>query len=108
MILDEAMYRAGHWLTEHVGGNFWVKQIDYIYLLMGAGGIAGSIDRLSVVEHKTVFLSYLGPLLLAAAISIRLVKTRIEINGWDKVESKAPLDGKPVAEAAGQTIASDE
>lgn len=108
MILDEATYLIGSWLTKRLGGNNWVKQIDYIYLLMGSGGIAGSIDRLSAVEHKMKFLSDLGPLLVAAAIAIRLVKTRVEINGWDEIESRASHDGKPVANAAGQTIASGE
>jgi hypothetical protein len=106
MILDEAMYLGGRWLTKRLGGNNWVKQIDYIYLLMGSFGIAGSIDRLSFVEQKVEFVSDYGPLLVAAAIAIRLVKTRVEINGWDKTEGKAPYDGNRAAETAGKTIAS--
>jgi hypothetical protein len=95
MILDEAMYRGvGRWLTKRLGGNNWVKQIDYIYLLMGSAGIVVSLNRLSMVTGKIEFLNDLGPLVLAAAIAIRLTKTRIEVNGWDKIGGKAPQDSK--------------
>jgi membrane protease YdiL (CAAX protease family) len=101
MILDEAMYRGvGRWLTKRLGGNNWVKQIDYIYLLMGSAGIVVSLNRLSMVTGKIEFLNDIGPLVLAAAIAIRLTKTRIEVNGWDKIGGKAPQDSKAGAEAA--------
>jgi hypothetical protein len=74
---------------------------------MGSAGIAVSLDRLSIVEDKIEFLNDLGPLVLAAAIAIRLTKTRIEVNGWDKIEREAPQDSKTAAEAAAQTIALD-
>ena len=62
MILDEAMYRGvGRWLTKRLGGNNWVKQIDYIYLLMGSASIVVSLNRLSMVTGKIEFLNDVGP-----------------------------------------------
>ena len=68
-------------------GEVWVKEMDYIYLLLGACGLAMSISRLDIVTEKLAFPEYIGPFVLATALAIRAIKTRAEINGWNKLRA---------------------
>jgi hypothetical protein len=70
-------------------GEVWVKELDYIYLLLGACGLAMSISRLDIVSEKLSFPEYIGPFVLATALAIRAIKTRVEINGWNKLRENA-------------------
>jgi hypothetical protein len=65
-------------------GEKWVKELDYIYLTLGSLGVAGSMNKLDLAGGQYTRLDLLGPLVVATAIVIRLVKTRAEIDGWNK------------------------
>ncbi|KRR23928.1 hypothetical protein [Bradyrhizobium retamae] len=67
-------------------GEKWIKELDYVYLSLGALGILGSINRLDLAAsgHYTR-LDFLGPIILATALVVRLVKTRADIGGWNKL-----------------------
>ena len=57
-----------------------MKEIDYWYLLLGSLGIAVSVSRLEILGgQKIEILDEFGPLVLTAAVALRLVKTRVEI-----------------------------
>jgi len=60
--------------------------LDYVYLALGALGVVGSINRLepAVSGHYTR-LDFLGPIILTSALVVRLVKTRADIEGWNKL-----------------------
>jgi hypothetical protein len=89
LFLSELMYLGfGRWLTKQRGDR-WVKEIDYIYLLLGGVGVAASMNRMDLVGNKIQFIDAYGPFVLAVAIAIRLIKTRVEINGWEKPLSAA-------------------
>lgn len=76
-------------LTARRGEN-WVKEIDYFYLLLGAAGLAISTSRIETFSGRVYFPDTLGPTLLMVAIVFRLIKTRAEINGWNKRRTSAP------------------
>jgi hypothetical protein len=65
-------------------GEKWVKEIDYVYLFLGAVGLAMSINRLENIDQKLSFPEFYGPFILATALVLRGIKTRAEINGWNK------------------------
>jgi hypothetical protein len=46
-----------------------------------------SISRLDIVIEKLAFPDYIGPFVLATALAIRAIKTRVEINGWNKLRA---------------------
>jgi hypothetical protein len=69
-------------------GEKWVKELDYIYLLLGAVGILGSVNRLEFVAGRFSRADLFGPLILTTAIVIRLIKTRADIGGWNKLTSE--------------------
>jgi hypothetical protein len=52
-----------------------------VYLLLGAVGIFGSLGKIKFVTGKFERLDLIGPMILIAALAIRLVKTRAEIGG---------------------------
>jgi hypothetical protein len=66
-------------------GEIWVKELDYIYLVLGAFGLAMSTNRLEIVDEKLSMPEYFGPFVLATALIVRAIKTRAEINEWNKV-----------------------
>jgi len=65
-------------------GERWVKELDYIYLTLGSLGILGSINRLDIISGRFSKVDILAPLVLVTAVVIRFIKTRAEINGWNK------------------------
>jgi len=67
-------------------GEKWVKEIEYIYLLLGAVSIIGGMRKLSNVGNQFSGLDILSPLILTFAIAIRCIKTRAEIEGWNKLD----------------------
>jgi hypothetical protein len=65
-------------------GEIWVKELDYVYLVLGAIGLAMSTNRLEIVDEKLSMPEFYGPFVIATALVIRAIKTRVEINGWNK------------------------
>jgi hypothetical protein len=94
--LSEILVRGGGaWLTGKRGDK-WTKEIDYVYLVLGAGGLLLSVSQLSVVADKVSFPSTLGALCLATALVLRAIKTRAEIAGWNKTSPIDPILSRPL------------
>jgi hypothetical protein len=72
-------------LTKTRGEN-WPKELDYIYLALGAFGLANALNRMDAVTQNVVFPTFLSTTLLATALVVRLIKTRAEVNGWNKLD----------------------
>lgn len=68
-------------------GEKWIKEMDYPYLLLGAGGLMLSINKLDVVSDRITRIDVIGPLVVSTAVVIRLLKTRADIEGWNKLSS---------------------
>jgi hypothetical protein len=67
-------------------GEKWIKEIDYLYLSIGALGILASMNRVDFLTGRLEGTDILAPLVLATAVVIRFIKTRAEIAGWNKPE----------------------
>jgi hypothetical protein len=67
-------------------GDKWAKELDYPYLFIGGLGLVVSMNRLDTVSNHLVGVEIIGPLIVTTAIAIRLVKTRVEIAGWNRKE----------------------
>jgi hypothetical protein len=82
------------WLTEYRGER-WVKEIEYVYLLLGSVGVAASIFRLekSRGAGDLTLFDWFGPLVLSIALALRLVKTRAEVNEWNKLATWKRVSG---------------
>jgi hypothetical protein len=65
-------------------GERWVKELDYVYLTIGAVGIVASMNRIEFLTGRFERADILAPLILATAVVIRFVKTRAEIGDWNK------------------------
>jgi hypothetical protein len=65
-------------------GYKWVKELDYPYLLLGAIGVLLSVPKLADAG-ATYRYDNLGPVLVASAIVIRLIKTRADIGNWERL-----------------------
>jgi peptidoglycan/LPS O-acetylase OafA/YrhL len=76
-------------------GDKWIKELDYPYLFLGAVGLMVSINKLDVVSDRRTWIDLVGPLIVATAVVIRLLKTRADIEGWNKPgfssEQKTPM-----------------
>jgi hypothetical protein len=84
LICDALRFGWAERLTKKRGPN-WIKELDYVYLGLGALGIIGSINRLPTVGGHHARLDFLGPIILTTALVVRLVKTRADIDGWNKL-----------------------
>jgi hypothetical protein len=86
VILCELMlWRFARYLTVKRGEK-WVKEMDYLYLSIGALGILASMNRVDFLTGRLEGTDILAPLVLATAVVIRFIKTRAEIAGWNKPE----------------------
>jgi hypothetical protein len=65
-------------------GPKWVKELDYVYLGLGAVGLFASLSKVEGVTGGCKKWDVLGPLIWATALVVRLLKTRAEIEGWAK------------------------
>jgi hypothetical protein len=85
ILLCEALQRgAAKWITEKRGEN-WVKEMDYVYLGFGLTGILISVNKIDQINGRfSTKADLFGPLVLMTAIVIRFIKTRAEIEGWNK------------------------
>jgi hypothetical protein len=87
IVISEAMlWKGAKYLTKKRGSK-WVKELDYIYLSLGAVGIFGSLSRVEGLAGRTTKFDILGPIVLATALVLRFIKTRAEIAGWNKSNS---------------------
>lgn len=89
LVLSELMVSGMASALTRWRGEVWVKELDYIYLMLGCGGLAISISRLDTVSDKLALPEYVGPFVLAAALAIRAIKTRAEVNEWSKLSKSA-------------------
>jgi hypothetical protein len=84
MLCDLFRFGLARRLTDKRGRN-WIKELDYPYLLLGTIGLFVSMTKLSVVAGETSRYEVLGPLLVATAIVLRLIKTKAEIDEWARL-----------------------
>lgn len=75
------------WLTRKRGAN-WTKEIDYVYLIIGAIGLIATVGQLPNVANKVSTPAAFGPFVVTTAIVLRAIKTRAEIGGWNKIRKK--------------------
>lgn len=71
-------------LTERRGEK-WVKELDYIYLLLGVAGLVMAVSRIEGIKGRIEGYEIAGPLVLGVAIAIRFIKTRDEVAEWNKL-----------------------
>jgi hypothetical protein len=83
LISEGLLWKGAKYLTEKRGSK-WVKELDYIYLGLGAIGVLGSLSRVEGLPGRTTELDILGPVILATALVLRFIKTRAEIGEWTK------------------------
>jgi hypothetical protein len=85
------MRGAAEWLNDR--RKPWVKELEYVYLLFGIGGLIVSINRMEMMEGKIEWLGVLGPLIVTLAVVVKLVKVRAEVYGWNDTETlRAAID----------------
>jgi hypothetical protein len=82
------------WLTNK-RGDLWTKEIDYVYLVLAAIGVGASANRLETVQGRIEGYDLLGPVIISIAIGIRLIKTRAEVAGWNKLVSAPTVPPAP-------------
>jgi len=83
LLCDAMLSGLAAYLTER-RGDTWTKEMDYFYLVLGALGLYGAINRMPNIVLTLSALDVLGPVVLMTALVIRFVKTRAEIEGWNK------------------------
>jgi hypothetical protein len=83
-LCDLLRFGLAHFVTEKLGPK-WVKEMDYPYLLLGAVGLLVSMAKLEVLRDHSAKLDVVGPILVATAIVIRLIKTRADVGDWNKL-----------------------
>ena len=86
LIGDLMMWGLARFLTKKRGDK-WPKEMDYVYLTIGCFGVVGTLNRLNFVTGHIAGADTIAPLMLTTAIVIRFIKTRAEIEGWDKNET---------------------
>lgn len=96
IFLCELLLRGGaRWLTSQRDEQ-WVKEIDYLYLGMGAMGIFGLLNRIDTVLGRYTKAEVYAALILTSAVVVRLIKTRAEIGGWNEPDfSPSPVPPRP-------------
>jgi hypothetical protein len=67
-------------------GEKWIKEIDYLYIFFGAVGLFWLLNGHPLTTHNITRLGLAPPLVVATALVLRLIKTRAEIGGWNKVK----------------------
>jgi hypothetical protein len=80
LLLAGGAQKLTRWFTP-----LWVKKLDYWYLAFAMVGLAWTINRLESVNQKIAVNDFAGPYVVATALVIRAIKTRAEINEWNKL-----------------------
>jgi hypothetical protein len=81
LLCDVFRFGLAHRLTETRGVK-WVKELDYFFLLSGSAGVFLLLTKLPVGTQQNSPLEFLGPILAATGLVLRLIKTRAEIDDW--------------------------
>jgi hypothetical protein len=66
-------------------GDKWIKEMDYLYLSIGAGGILLSMNRIEFLTDRFAGTDIVAPLILTTAVVIRFLKTRADIGRWNEI-----------------------
>jgi hypothetical protein len=93
VVLSDILLGGGAAYLTRVRGETWVKELDYLFLSLGALGVFGTLNQSDILRGITEAKELIGSAILATAIVVRLIKTRAEIRGWNKAiaESTPPL-----------------
>jgi hypothetical protein len=83
IIGDLMIWRLARYLTRWRGPK-WTKELDYVYLTIGAVGIAGTLNRFDFLTGRLAWVDIIAPVFFTTAIVIRFIKTRAEIEEWNK------------------------
>jgi hypothetical protein len=67
-------------------GEKWVKELDYVYLAFGSLGAVMAVNRMNAVAEKLMLPDLYVPVILATALVTRVIKTRAEVNEWQKLK----------------------
>lgn len=84
LISDLLLWKLARWLNAKRGDK-WIKEMEYIYLVLGCVGIAGLINRLDSIENRIASFEWAAPIVLSVAVALRFVKTRAEVNKWNEL-----------------------
>lgn len=90
LICDLMLWKLAGYLTTKRGSK-WTKELDYVYLTLGSAGLVATVDRFDFVTGHFQWADFVAPLVLTTAIVIRFIKTRAEIEEWNK--PKAAIAG---------------
>jgi hypothetical protein len=67
-------------------GEKWVKELDYVYFAFGSLGAVMAVNRMNAVAEKLMLPDLYVPVILATALVTRVIKTRAEVNEWQKLK----------------------
>lgn len=84
LLAENFLQWAGALLNRSRKGK-WIKELEYPYMFLGTAGLYVAINRMEIMEGASRNLDLWGPLLIAAAIAVKLIKVRAETNDWDKL-----------------------
>ncbi len=102
IVIGELMYAGlARRLTQWRGEN-WVKEVDYVYYLVGGVGVFVALNRLEIVYDKISSLDLMGPMVITFALVIKFIKVRAEINGWNKVKPAFTAENSDTADVRGR------
>ena len=65
-----------------------MKELDYVYFAFGSLGAVMAVNRMNAVAEKLMLPDLYVPVILASALVIRVIKTRAEVNEWQKQKPK--------------------
>lgn len=97
ILCEWLMRRGAKQLTEKRGEN-WPKEIDYLYLTIGAFGIFATITRSDASLEHAWAPGTLSGILLTTALVLRFIKTRAEVKGWNKKDAVVDPQGDAVVQ----------
>jgi hypothetical protein len=84
MLGDVMLMGFARYITKKRGEK-WTKELDYLYLTIGSVGILGALNRVEFLTGRLEGADIIAPLVLTTAVVIRFIKTRAEIEGWNKI-----------------------
>jgi hypothetical protein len=84
MIAELFLRWGADWLNRH--RLTWVKELEYVYVVLGVLGLAVSINRMEIMDGKVEGLNLAGPLIVMLAVVVKMIKVRAEVSEWDKAD----------------------
>lgn len=92
LIVELLLIGLAGWLNEKlVPQGRWIREIEYPYLMLGLFGLFFTVNRLPNLEGRIEHVDLLGPIVIVAAVAIKLVKTRAEVYDWGKLKFEGRL-----------------